>query len=83
MKIIGDLTKEVKVGEKYRGKVVKITDFGAFVQLTPKQDGLVHISKISKERVKSVKDHLREGQIVEVKVENIDRLGRINLTMIF
>jgi len=81
--IIESLTREIEKGEIYKGEVVNITDFGAFVKLAPNKDGLVHISKISKDRVKNVKDHLKEGQIVEVKVEEIDNLGRISLTMLF
>lgn len=83
VEMIRNLTKEVEVGEVYTGKVVKIMDFGAFVQLTPNQDGMVHISQIKKERVENIRDHLKEGDEVKVKVKNIDQMGRINLTMVF
>jgi polyribonucleotide nucleotidyltransferase len=82
-KIIKGLTKKVEVGEIYTGKVVKILDFGAFVSLTPNQDGMVHISQIKKERVENIRDYLKEGDEVKVKVRNIDDKGRINLTMLF
>lgn len=81
--IIKGLTKQVEVGEEYVGKVVKILDFGAFVQLTPNQDGMVHISQIAKERVENIRDYLKEGDEVKVKVKNIDTQGRVNLTMLF
>ncbi len=78
---IENLTREAKPGEIYKGKVVKIADFGAFVELFPGQDGLVHISQISEKRVEKVEDHLKVGQIVSVKVMEIDQMGRVNLTM--
>ena len=81
--IIGGLTKQVEVGEIYTGKVVKILDFGAFVQLTPNQDGMVHISQIARERVENIRDYLKEGDEVKVKVKGIDDKGRVNLTMLF
>lgn len=81
--IIKGLTKQVEAGEIYTGKVVKILDFGAFVQLTPNQDGMVHISQIKKERVENIRDHLKEGDEVKVKVKGIDDKGRVNLTMVF
>jgi len=81
--IIRGLTKEVEVGEVYTGKIVKILDFGAFVQLTPNQDGMVHISQIAKERVNNIRDYLKEDDEVKVKVKEIDDRGRINLTMLF
>ncbi len=83
MAIIRSITKKVEEGEEYEGEVVKIMDFGAFVRLTPNQDGMVHISEIKKERIASVRDHLKEGDIVKVKVKKIDPTGRISLTMIF
>ncbi|MBM3256203.1 MAG: polyribonucleotide nucleotidyltransferase [Candidatus Moranbacteria bacterium] len=83
VEIIKELTKKVEVGEIYTGKVVKILDFGAFVELTPNQDGMVHISQIKKERVENIRDHLKEGDEVKVKVRNIDAQGRVNLTMLF
>jgi polyribonucleotide nucleotidyltransferase len=78
---IKKVTAEVEVGRTYEGAIVKLTDFGAFVNVLPGRDGLVHISQISKERVEQVSDVLSEGQIVKVKVLEIDRQGRIRLTM--
>ncbi len=78
---IKKVTAEVEVGHTYEGAIVKLTDFGAFVNVLPGRDGLVHISQISKERVEQVSDVLSEGQIVKVKVLEIDRQGRIRLTM--
>ena len=78
---IRKVTAEVEVGRTYEGAIVKLTDFGAFVNVLPGRDGLVHISQISKERVEQVSDVLSEGQIVKVKVLEIDRQGRIRLTM--
>jgi polyribonucleotide nucleotidyltransferase len=78
---IKKVTAEVEVGRTYEGAIVKLTDFGAFVSVLPGRDGLVHISQISKERVEQVSDVLSEGQIVKVKVLEIDRQGRIRLTM--
>jgi len=83
LEIVKGLVKEVEAGEIYNGKVVKILDFGAFVQLTPNQDGMVHISQIAKERVENIRDHLKEGDEVKVKVKEIDDRGRVNLTMLF
>ena len=68
------------MGQVYQGKVVKIADFGAFVNILPGKDGLVHISQIAKERVEKVTDYLSEGQEVEVLVLDVDR-GRIKLSM--
>lgn len=78
---IKKVTAEVEVGRTYEGAIVKLTDFGAFVNVLPGRDGLVHISQISNERVEQVSDVLSEGQIVKVKVLEIDRQGRIRLTM--
>ena len=78
---IKKVTAEVEVGRIYEGAIVKLTDFGAFVNVLPGRDGLVHISQISNERVEQVSDVLSEGQIVKVKVLEIDRQGRIRLTM--
>jgi len=75
------LTADVEVGKIYEGRIAKIMDFGAFVTVLPGKDGLVHISEISEERVSSVKDVLTEGQIIKVKVIEIDRQKRIRLTM--
>ena len=78
---INNLTREVKAGEIFQAKVVKIMAFGAFVELVPGQDGLVHVSEISEKRVEKVEDVLKIGDIVAVKVKEIDSQGRINLTM--
>jgi polyribonucleotide nucleotidyltransferase len=78
---IKKVTAEVEVGGIYEGPVVKLTDFGAFVNILPGRDGLVHISQISNERVENVSDVLSEGQTVRVKVLEVDRQGRIRLTM--
>jgi len=78
---IEDLTADVEVGATYEGKVVKIMDFGAFVNLLPGKDGMVHISQISNERVAKVTDKLTEGDVVKVKVLEIDKQGRIRLSM--
>ncbi len=75
------LTAEVEVGQTYDGKVVKIMDFGAFVSILPGKDGLVHISQISDERVANVSDELSEGDMVKVKVLEVDKQGRIRLSM--
>lgn len=78
--MIEAITAEAEVGQIYSGKVVKIADFGAFVNILPGKDGLVHISQIAKERVEKVTDYLSEGQEVEVLVLDVDR-GRIKLSM--
>ncbi len=75
------LTRDVQVGEVYEGKVAKLMDFGAFVTILPGKDGLVHISQISEKRVDNVADELKEGQVVRVKVLEIDKQGRIRLSM--
>ena len=75
------ITAEVEVGAIYEGKVAKIMDFGAFVTVLPGRDGLVHISQISNERVENVTDKLSEGDVVTVKVLEIDKQGRIRLSM--
>jgi len=74
------ITAEAEVGQIYKGKVVKIADFGAFVNILPGKDGLLHISQISQERVEKVTDFLAEGQEIEVIVLDVDR-GRIKLSM--
>ena len=78
---INDLLVEVEVGRIYEGKVVRITDFGAFVNILPGRDGLVHISQIVDERVDNVNDYLRVGDIVKVKVLDLDNTGRIRLSI--
>ena len=75
------VTAEAEVGAIYTGKVNKIVDFGAFVNILPGKDGLVHISQISEERVENVADHLEEGQEIKVKVLDVDNKGRIKLTL--
>ncbi|WP_294406015.1 polyribonucleotide nucleotidyltransferase [uncultured Clostridium sp.] len=79
-KIIEGLTKEVASGEVYLGKVTKITTFGAFVEILPNKEGLVHISKLAKERVEKVEDVVSIGDEILVKVTEIDNQGRINLS---
>ena len=78
---IEQLTADVEVGHIYEGKVVKLMDFGAFVTILPGKDGLVHISQISEERVQNVSDKLSEGDVVKVKVLEVDKQGRIRLSM--
>ena len=80
-KMIEDIVAEVEVGKVYEGKVVKIMDFGAFVRILGQTDGLVHISQISNERVEKVADKLNEGDVVQVKVLEVDRSGKIRLSM--
>jgi len=80
-KMIEDITAEAEVGVIYNGKVAKIMEFGAFVNILPGKDGLVHISQISDERVEKVSDHLKEGDEVRVKLLEIDRQGRMRLSM--
>lgn len=80
IKIIEGLTKEVKSGEVYLGKVTKLTTFGAFVEILPSKEGLVHISKLAKERVNKVEDVVSIGDEILVKVTEIDSQGRINLS---
>jgi polyribonucleotide nucleotidyltransferase len=75
------LTRDVQVGEIYEGKVAKLMDFGAFVTLLPGKDGLVHISQLSDKRVENVADVVKEGETVRVKVLEIDKQGRIRLSM--
>lgn len=78
--IIDKLTEDVEVGKIYMGKVMRTTNFGAFVEVLPGKEGLVHISKLSKERVKNVEDVVKVGDDIIVKVTDIDRQGRINLS---
>lgn len=80
-KRVEELTSDVEVGMIYEGKVSKIMDFGAFVTILPGRDGLVHISQISEERVENVNDKLSQGDTVRVKVLEIDKQGRIRLSM--
>ncbi len=78
--IIEGICAEAEVGKTYTGKVVKVTDFGAFVEVLPNTSGLLHISEIAHERIRSVTDVLNEGDVVDVKVLDIDRAGRIKLS---
>jgi polyribonucleotide nucleotidyltransferase len=80
IQMIRDLTGEVEVGKNYKGKVVRIMPFGAFVQIMPNTDGLVHISQLAEERVEKVEDAVTVGQEIEVKVTEVDSQGRINLS---
>ena len=75
------ITADVEVGRIYEGKVAKLMDFGAFVTILPGRDGLVHISQISEERVEKVSDKLREGDVIRVRVLEVDRQGRVRLSM--
>ena len=78
---IEQITADVEVGRVYEGKVARLMDFGAFVTILPGRDGLVHISQISNERVEKVSDKLAEGDVVRVKVLEVDRQGRVRLSM--
>ncbi|WP_105103465.1 polyribonucleotide nucleotidyltransferase [Microbulbifer pacificus] len=78
---IEEITAEAEIGAIYEGKVVRIVDFGAFVNFLPGKDGLVHISQIAEERVNAVTDYLSEGQMVKVKVLDVDQRGRIKLSI--
>jgi polyribonucleotide nucleotidyltransferase len=80
-KRIEDITAEVEVGRIYDGTVLKLLDFGAIVCVLPGKDGLLHISQIANERVNNVTDHLKEGQVVRVKVLEADDKGRLRLSM--
>jgi polyribonucleotide nucleotidyltransferase len=80
MEIIGRIVEVPEVGKVYLGKVVKITDFGAFVEILPGTDGLLHISQIAKERIKRVEDVLKEGEEIMVKVIEVDKAGKIRLS---
>jgi len=80
-KRIEDITAEVEVGRIYEGTVLRLLDFGAIVQILPGKDGLLHISQIANERVNAVSDHLKEGQVVKVKVIETDDKGRVRLSM--
>jgi polyribonucleotide nucleotidyltransferase len=80
MQKIGDIAREPEVGVVYDGKVVKITDFGAFVEILPGTDGLVHISQLSQRRIRRVSDFVKEGDAIKVKVLEISRDGKIRLS---
>ena len=81
-KIIEGIVKDPEVGEVYDGKVVRIMDFGAFVEFLPGKDGLVHISKLDKKRVEKVEDVVSVGDDIKVQIIEIDKMGRINLKRI-
>ena len=81
IKIIRSIVEPVEAGAIYEGKVVRIMNFGAFVQIAPNKDGLIHISKLSKKRVEKVEDVVEIGDIVIVKVLEVDKMGRINLSL--
>ena len=80
MEMIGRITEEVEVGKIYKGKVVKIMDFGAFVEILPGTDGLVHISQLAEHRVNRVQDEVKEGDEILVKVLEVDKQGKIRLS---
>ena len=81
IKMIEAITYEAKAGDEFDGKVSRILDFGAMIEYLPGKEGLVHVSEIAKEHVRHPSDVLKVGQVVHVKVKNIDDYGRINLTM--
>jgi len=80
-KMVEDIVAEPEVGKVYTGKVVKIVEFGAFVNFMGARDGLLHVSQISQKRVENVSDVLSEGQEVQVKVLDVDRAGKVKLSM--
>jgi polyribonucleotide nucleotidyltransferase len=79
--MVMDIIAEPEIGKIYNGKVVKIVEFGAFVNFLGAKDGLLHVSQISQERVANVADVLSEGQEVQVKVLDVDRSGKVKLSM--
>ncbi|MCG8378487.1 MAG: polyribonucleotide nucleotidyltransferase [Proteobacteria bacterium] len=81
MKRVEQITADIEVGKIYEGRVAKLMDFGAFVNILPGKDGLVHISQICEERVENVSDKLSEGEMVQVKVLEVDKQGRVRLSM--
>src|SRR5690606_26108715 len=78
---VEEITAEAEIGAVYEGTVVRIVDFGAFVNFLPGKDGLVHISQIVDERVNSVSEYLKEGQVVKVRCLDVDQRGRIELSI--
>lgn len=80
IQIINDICAEAEVGKTYKGRVVKIAEFGAFVEILPNTQGLLHISEIANERIRQVTDVLKEGETIDVKVLEVDRAGRIKLS---
>jgi len=79
---IKSLTREFKVGETFEGKVVKIVEFGAFIEIAPKQEALLHISEMSNKRVEKVEDVVRQGDIINVKIKKVEDNGKISLTAV-
>jgi polyribonucleotide nucleotidyltransferase len=77
---IRGLTAEAEVGRIYRGTVRRVVDFGAFVEILPGTDGLVHISQLANERVRQVTDVVKEGDVIDVKVLEVDKSGKIRLS---
>ncbi|MFP5520008.1 MAG: polyribonucleotide nucleotidyltransferase [Bdellovibrionia bacterium] len=80
IQMINDICAEAEVGKTYKGRVVKIAEFGAFVEILPNTQGLLHISEIANERIRQVTDVLKEGEFIDVKVLEVDRAGRIKLS---
>ena len=81
LKMIHGIVDPIEVGQVYEGKVVRIMNFGAFVELSPNKDGLIHISKLAKQRVEKVEDVVNIGDVVKVKVMEVDRMGKISLSL--
>jgi polyribonucleotide nucleotidyltransferase len=81
LKIIRSIVDPIEVGKTYDGKVVRIMNFGAFVELSPNKDGLIHISKLADRRVEKVEDVVSIGDAVRVKVLEVDRMGKISLSL--
>jgi polyribonucleotide nucleotidyltransferase len=81
LQMVKSLTQEAEIGKVYRGKVKKITDFGAFVEIFPGTEGLVHISQLADRKVKRVEEIVKEGEEIPVKVLDIDREGKIRLSL--
>ena len=81
MEKVNSIIAEAEVGKIYQGKVERIVDFGAFVNILPGKDGLLHISQIAQERVEKVTDYLSEGEEVDVIVLDVDQRGRIKLSI--
>ena len=80
LQIVNTIANDPEIGAIYRGKVVRLMNFGAFVEIAPGKDGLVHISKLDKQRVEKVEDIVSVGDEIVVKVMEIDNQGRINLS---
>lgn len=79
---IRGMVEDPEAGKIYQGKVTRTTDFGAFIEILPGKEGLCHISKIAKERVQKVTDVLKEGDVVKVRLIEVDRMGRLNLSIV-